>query len=525
MESGAAARRRGARWVRRLRGTRGTRAPRPAIGAFLTCAAALVACFLALPGRRPLWWALLGLAAVAAVGVGVRRYRPRPTAPWLLLAAALLAQAAGELAYHAAGGTVGGRSPFPTAADGFLLAVYPLAIAALAAFVRRDPREYRRDRLLDVLIVVSGLSAVTWSVFIVPYMRLADESVFDKTILIAYLVGDAVLLAMTLRLPLAGRLRSAPVGLLVLGTLGVVFSDAYYGLAQLHPAWSPGRVADLGWAVLFVCWGLAALLPSMARVAEPPPDRPWALVAPRTWVVLLWCVALLSPVLLLFDTPRASRRNDIVLAACCVALFALVFARLLQTMRAWRESMLRRETEEYLRTLVSDASDAIIIASPEGAVGFASRSAGLLFGEKLAHGHGSVPELFGGRDRELIAGCFDALAGAPAADRLPWPTAVHFTAQGGRAVQAEARWSDLRRDPTVRGISLTLRDVTDERRLEDRLRRQALTDPLTGLVNRQGLVERLHAADPTEIPAGDVGRDGRGGTTVTAGMRVTAGCS
>jgi diguanylate cyclase (GGDEF)-like protein len=39
----------------------------------------------------------------------------------------------------------------------------------------------------------------------------------------------------------------------------------------------------------------------------------------------------------------------------------------------------------------------------------------------------------------------------------------------------------------VRGIVLTLRDVTEERRLEEELRRQAVTDPLTGLMNRQGL--------------------------------------
>jgi diguanylate cyclase (GGDEF)-like protein/PAS domain S-box-containing protein len=498
MEAGAASR------------THGTRA---ALTGYTLGAAALVGCYLLAPARRPLWWALLGFLSVAAVGYGVYRHRPRPAAPWILLAAALLAESAGDLAYHAAGGSIGGRSPFPTVADGFYLAVYPLAIAALAAFVRRDPPAYGRGTLLDVLIVVTGLSALAWSVFVIPYSRLADESALGKTILIAYLLGDAVLLAMTLHLPLAGRLRSAPVRLLVLGTLGVLFSDAYYGLAQLHSAWSPGRAANLGWAVFFISWGLAALLPSMAQVAEPPAGRPWALVAPRTWVVLLWCAALLSPVLLLLDTTHATRRESQVLAACCVVLFALVFARLALAMRDWRETILRRETEAYLRTLIADALDAIIIATCEGTVRFASRSARTLFGDRLESA--TVSDLLAGPDRDTVAECFERLADPDA--QPDWPRTVHFDTQDDRAVLAEARWSDLRADPTVAGIALTLRDVTEERRLQDELRRQALTDPLTGLANRQGLLELLRRA----YAAADVGGAGAGvaATTDAGGAR------
>ena len=479
-------------------------ASRAGLTGYALGALALVVCYLVVPERRPLWWALLGLLSVAAVGYGVVRHRPRPALPWILLGLALLAEAAGDLAYHAAGGEVGDRSPFPTAADGFYLGVYPLAIAGLLAFVTRDPPEYNNGTLLDVLIVVTGLGAVTWSVFVIPYTRLTNERGLDKSILIAYLVGDALLLALTLHLPLAGRLRSTPVRLLVLGTVGVLFSDAYYGLAELHPTWSPGRAADLGWALFFISWGLAALLPSMARVGEPPTGQPWALAAPRTWVVLLWCAALLSPALLLLDTTHATRHESQVLAAGCIVLFVLVFARLVRAMRAWQDTVLRRETEAYLRTLIADAMDAIIIADRDGGVRFASRSATVLFGDKLDRG--TLVQLVAPRDRERVSGCFAALQD-PAA-RPDWPTTVHVDATDGRALLAQARWSDLREDPTVRGIALTLRDVTEEQRLQDELRRQALTDPLTGLANRQGLLELLRAEFAA---AGRSGAHGFGG--------------
>ena len=46
------------------------------------------------------------------------------------------------------------------------------------------------------------------------------------------------------------------------------------------------------------------------------------------------------------------------------------------------------------------------------------------------------------------------------------------------------RWSDLRRDSTVDGLVLTLRDVTEQHELEEELKFQAFHDMLTGLPNR-----------------------------------------
>jgi diguanylate cyclase (GGDEF)-like protein/PAS domain S-box-containing protein len=478
---------------------------RQVLAGYALGAAALVVCYLVVPAQRPLWWVLGGLLAVAAVGYGVLRYRPRPVLPWLLIGAALLAEVAGDLAYHVAGGSVGGRSPFPTAADGFHLALYPIAVCALLAFVWHDPPEHSRGLLLDALITVIGLGAVTWSAFVIPYTHLAHESAPAKSILIAYLVGDALLLAMTLHLPAAGRMRSRPVWLLVAGTFGLLFSDAYYALSQLHPTWSPGLLGALGWGVFFVAWGMAALLPEMERVASPPSGRPWTLVAPRSWVALMWFAALLSPVLLLLDTSRATHRETQTLAVFGIVAFALVFARLAWALRSWRESVLRRETESYLRTLIADALDAIIIASRQGEVRFASRSAATLFGDRLERG--SVVELFAQRERPRVSACFEQLTDPDS--RPDWPTTVHVDAHDGRALVADARWSDLRADPSVGGIALTLRDVTEERRLHDELRQQALTDPLTGLANRQGLMDLVRSMYvAAEVPGAGSGTGG-----------------
>jgi diguanylate cyclase (GGDEF)-like protein len=60
-----------------------------------------------------------------------------------------------------------------------------------------------------------------------------------------------------------------------------------------------------------------------------------------------------------------------------------------------------------------------------------------------------------------------------------------------RLLQVECDGRDLRTDPTVRGVVVTLRDVTERRRLENDLAHQAFHDGLTGLANRVLFRDRL----------------------------------
>ena len=73
------------------------------------------------------------------------------------------------------------------------------------------------------------------------------------------------------------------------------------------------------------------------------------------------------------------------------------------------------------------------------------------------------------------------------------------------SVQVQVRYSDLRDDSTVGGLVLTLRDVTEQRQLEDELKHRAFHDALTGLPNRLLFQDRAAHA---------LARTRRDGTTV-----------
>ena len=62
---------------------------------------------------------------------------------------------------------------------------------------------------------------------------------------------------------------------------------------------------------------------------------------------------------------------------------------------------------------------------------------------------------------------------------------------------------DLRRDRTVRGLVVTMRDITERRRLEQELTHRSMHDVLTGLANRASFQDQVYAA------AGHARRSGR----------------
>ena len=150
----------------------------------------------------------------------------------------------------------------------------------------------------------------------------------------------------------------------------------------------------------------------------------------------------------------------------------------------------RRDSEAYFRTLVHHTSDVILIVDDADRITYASPSAGVVFGDEELTG---VPlwDLLEPADRpglaEVVAQIRVGTAGHARVDL----TALRVD---GSVLNVEVDCRDLRADPTVGGLVLTVRDVTQRRRLENQLIRQAFHDPLTGLANRVLFQDRVNQA-------------------------------
>jgi PAS domain S-box-containing protein len=157
----------------------------------------------------------------------------------------------------------------------------------------------------------------------------------------------------------------------------------------------------------------------------------------------------------------------------------------------------RRAGEAQFRTLVRNAADVIMIVSAQGAVRFASPSARGLLGAPTATG-AFVEDVFGPVNAGVVR---LRLARTYAATEDPVPEYWTLDREDGRPLELEVRFADLRTDPTVGGLVLTIRDVTEQHRLRRELEYLAFHDALTGLGNglRFGAQVEAELAQDTRI--------------------------
>jgi diguanylate cyclase (GGDEF)-like protein/PAS domain S-box-containing protein len=149
----------------------------------------------------------------------------------------------------------------------------------------------------------------------------------------------------------------------------------------------------------------------------------------------------------------------------------------------------RRNNEAYFRTLVQNARDVILIVDDDGYLAYASPSAEAVLGTGMVVGR-HVFDLIDADDRDsATTELATMLAGAGSSSQ---DFALART-DGGR-IDVEVTSRDLREDPTVRGVVLTLRDVTGERKLQRELTHRAFHDTLTGLPNRDLFRDRVEHA-------------------------------
>ncbi|GAA1984499.1 EAL domain-containing protein [Catenulispora subtropica] len=156
----------------------------------------------------------------------------------------------------------------------------------------------------------------------------------------------------------------------------------------------------------------------------------------------------------------------------------------------------RRDGERYFQALVQNDSDAILIVDTDARVRYASPSAEAMFGPSGLLGR-PASDLLGPVNAGQLAARLAEPARRPP-QRRDW--ILDRPDHGDAPREIEATVSDLRDEPTVNGLVLSLRDVTTAREMERALQRQAYRDALTGLPNRAafllGLDDALERAGP-----------------------------
>ena len=127
-------------------------------------------------------------------------------AAWYLFAAGVFLNATGILVAAILGRTVGPEAlTTPAVADSFWIALYPWLAAGIVLLIRRVWTSHDKTTLVDTVIITTALALLSWVFVIRPRASDPTVTLLARMVIVAYPIGDIVLLALIVRLILAGR--------------------------------------------------------------------------------------------------------------------------------------------------------------------------------------------------------------------------------------------------------------------------------------------------------------------------------
>jgi diguanylate cyclase (GGDEF)-like protein/PAS domain S-box-containing protein len=447
----------------------------------------------------PVRFAAVGLAVLVARD---RRLDRQTRRAWLILAigSSLYAIGTGVATVAAASGVL---LPYPSIVDGLLLAFYPLAFGALVAFP--SVRGTKTDRLrlgFDVAIWVLGGGLVLWFVVLGPATSATGGDPLATATTIGYPLGDLLVLSglatAALRQPVS-RNRTSLV-LLLVGFAALFVDDVAWSFLTSLGSYVPGNPIDALWMVVPALIALAAVeqrrsVSSSSTVVERPsrPSQIGVSLVPYVFLVAGY-LALLVHV----DPNFSDRTRELAIVSMLLAL--LVVGRQMVALREnGRLLTLYAEfrSAARLEAIIQNSSDVVIVVGGDAVIHYISPSALRMLGREPASlVDQPLSEILGEDDTALLL--VDVPSGGATTDL---PQGVRHVA--GHRLDVECTVADLRGDSDVNGYVITVRDVSERRAYEGRLRHQAFHDGLTELANRLLFRDRLeHALDRRTVRPG-----------------------
>jgi diguanylate cyclase (GGDEF)-like protein/PAS domain S-box-containing protein len=364
------------------------------------------------------------------------------------------------------------------------------AFAAVGLAILLSPRARRTAREWGLLLLDGWLVGI--SAFLIGYvaLRLTTSTLAGKPLPPAlYWVPFDLVIASTVT-GLAVRVKGsrANTPLLVLATLLTVTSDTTWALT-VHADAAATPFGVLEWLIALTALGSSTLTRQLDPWSSAMPETELHRAGPR---ITRLAQTAMVPGLLAAATPGADRMT---LAAAAGLILGLTVEVAL-TRRQHRELWLALQGQaERMEQLLHESRDAIVRLDGSGRIEFANEAVAEVFG----HPPGSLIgtswfDLVLPDDRETMAAQLARLEdGAVGSFRIVGR--FRHGAGGRRELESTAS----RGGEDGAGFTLSVRDVSERSRLEADLRRQASTDWLTGLFNRQAFITLLEE----RLPRGD----------------------
>ncbi len=443
-------------------------------------------------------------AAVACLFRG-RRFTGRMRWGWALIGLGVLSWGLGQACWVYLESFRGDEVPFPSVADiGYIgmILFTPAGLLVLPS-ARQTPANRARS-VLDGLMVATSLVLMAWIFVIEGLLKQGSDGGLALPISLTYPLGDVVMLTIVvymLALQRRGGRNFSHLALVGAGIVAFAISDIGYAYLNLIGKYASGGVTDIGWFAGFSLILLAARKPVPADTHDDearrgPDGRPFGVLLPYVAVL----AALVTSVIWFAKTGQ----SNAFIAYTRSALILLIVGRQLLTLLENRNLTRNLEarvadrtaelfaSEQRFHALVQHSSDVVTVVSPEAEVLYQSESVQRVFGYPAQVLTGRrLTNLIDPESAVRLANALRSVSGRPYATTVIELTVRH---RDRRQRQAEMTITNLLGDPSVGGLVLNTRDISERKELQDQLVHEAYHDALTQLANRALFRERVSEA-------------------------------
>ncbi|MEV4344642.1 bifunctional diguanylate cyclase/phosphodiesterase [Actinoplanes sp. NPDC049596] len=458
--------------------------------------------------------ALCGGALLAAVAclARARSFTGRMRAGWALIGLGVLSWGLGEGVWSYLEMARGEVQPFPSTGDiGYLGMTLLTPIGLLVLPSRAQGVANRVRSVIDGLMVAASLVLIAWIFVVAPLLANGESSGLALYISLAYPLGDVVTITIVLYMLAQQRRRGrtfVQLALVGAGIAAFAVSDIAYAYLNLVDRYSGGGPTDIGWFAGFLLILLAA-----AKPVPPARDDEADGNGPPVGILLPY-VAVLAALLTSVVWYAKTGHSNLFVAYTRSALILLIVGRQLLTLRENRNLTRTLEarvadrtadlfaSEQRFHALVQHSSDVVTVVSPEADVLYQSESVQRVFGYPARVFTGRrLTKMLDPESGLRLAQALRQVAGRPYATTVLELVVRH---RDGRLRQAEMTITNLLSDPSVAGLVLNTRDISERKELQDQLVHEAYHDALTQLANRALFRERVGEALRTRADGGEV---------------------
>jgi len=386
--------------------------------------------------------------------------------------------------------------PSTSVADVFFLLFYPFAIFGLISQTDRLPTAAERAKFsLDCATAAVSIIGLLWY-FAFRYLEFdLSEGWLSMIVGAAYPVADVMLLLAVMTAILKRGATSFPLAfaLIAASNLAMTAGDLVYVVPALEGEYASGGLADLCYLTSFALMTVAAAV--QFRSANRRELQAAVVRAPYAFQVIPYVTIAAVYGLLLWELRSDLAEAKGMMALVAMLVTALVVARQIFANRenaALSALQAATVTEARFSSLVKNSSDLVLVVDDHARVTFVTPSVERLLGMPVDALPGKLLiEIAHPADVYDVRHFCRDLGEDPS---LNGPVEWRLRSADGDWTYFEVVGTNLLDDPTVKGLVLNARDITERKRLEDELKHLAFTDTLTLLANRNLFNEQLGIA-------------------------------